>query len=538
MPSGSALLYSTYLGGSGEDLRSHLTIDNQENVYIVGATASSDFPTTFNAYDTTFNGGSYDVFVVKLGFPPSLEKAIYSDINNNLSVDSGDKITIQFDKRMKVNSATTADFYLPVTGDKLGTGATIAVNPFNDTQVVITLGVCSLRIDGVFNINTTSAGSPSGIDISTSMVANHIEDIDGLDALPSGIKDILYTLSSATVYVAAFSAATVQVSQDTVNDYYTQHKLLIPKDSLATSTTITAGLPGDTHGALSAVSFGPPGLTFSSTTPAMLVLEYKDGDIRRELGYMENALRIHQWKTPDSTWVMLPETYTPQSVDTTNRTVSVQIDKFNMVGTAENFAFAGSNTTIVYANIDLPTVDAKTGYVAPKTGGFWSPDPKSFFATETAVIAVGTTGIYTKHKLTIYDYHTTGSGVAIGLSQATFAEMHGHPNYAVLKITTSTTVNQPATLTMEYKDRDDPYGRYRSDLTPGYGEGAMRIYRWRDDLLQWEQLPHISSPEVDTTNNTVSMDIANLGISQIYAVKADITVPVELSRFEAIIPED
>ena len=118
--------------------------------------------------------------------------------------------------------------------------------------------------------------------------------------------------------------------------------------------------------------------------------------------------------------------------------------------------------------------------------------------------------------------------------------MHGHPNYAMLKITTSTTVNQPATLTMEYKDRDDPYGRYRSDLTPGYGEGAMRIYRWRDDLLQWEQIPLISSPTVDTTNNTVSMDIANLGLAQIYAVKADIAIPVELSRFEAeaMIPKD
>ncbi|MDI6783216.1 MAG: SBBP repeat-containing protein [bacterium] len=529
--SGAAIIYSTFFGGSGEDVTLAIDQDSTGSIYITGYTQSTDFLTTGGAFDTTYNG-SIDIFVSKFSFPPYIEKAIYSDINNNLSVDSGDKVTIQFDKRMKVTSATTADFYLPVTGDKLGTGATIAVNSFNDTQVVITLGICSLRIDGVFNSNTTSAGSPSGIDISASMVANHIENLDGLDAQPSGIKDILYTLSSATVYVIAYSAATVQVSQDTINDYYLQHKLIIPKDSLATSTTITAGLPGDTHGALSAVSFGPPGITFSSATPSTLIIEYKDGDIRHELGYMENALRIHQWKTPDSTWVMLPETYSSQSVDTTNRTVSVKIDKFNMVGTAENFAFAGSNTTIVYANIDLPTVDATSTVVTSS---------KSFFANATTYLTVGTTGIYTKHRLTLSDYTVSYSGVTIALLQPTYQEKHGWLNYAALKIVTQGIITTTAKLTMEYKDSNDTvYNQYRNDVSGG-NEQQMRVYHWNESLLQWEQLTTQWPSEVNAVNNTItaSLPANQLTGTQIYALKVDpVAVPVELSRFEAILPKD
>ncbi|HUG53738.1 MAG TPA: SBBP repeat-containing protein [Vicinamibacteria bacterium] len=65
---GSTLLYSTYLGGGDSDGGSGIALDSTGNAYVVGATASTDFPTTPGAFDTTFNG-SIDVFVTKLDFP-------------------------------------------------------------------------------------------------------------------------------------------------------------------------------------------------------------------------------------------------------------------------------------------------------------------------------------------------------------------------------------------------------------------------------------------------------------------------------------
>jgi Beta-propeller repeat len=63
--SGSQLLYSTYLGGSGFELGSGIAVDNRGNAYVTGQTNSTDFPTV-NAVQPAFGGGA-DAFVAKLG---------------------------------------------------------------------------------------------------------------------------------------------------------------------------------------------------------------------------------------------------------------------------------------------------------------------------------------------------------------------------------------------------------------------------------------------------------------------------------------
>jgi hypothetical protein len=61
----SDLLYSTFLGGTGDDLSGGIAVDEAGSAYVTGNTASSDFPTTTGAFDTSHNG-SYDAFVVKV----------------------------------------------------------------------------------------------------------------------------------------------------------------------------------------------------------------------------------------------------------------------------------------------------------------------------------------------------------------------------------------------------------------------------------------------------------------------------------------
>lgn len=73
-PSGTALIYSTYLGGNQWDEAMSVTIDASGNAYITGRTSSSNFPTA-NAYQNT-NDGEEDVFITKLN--PSGSALIYS----------------------------------------------------------------------------------------------------------------------------------------------------------------------------------------------------------------------------------------------------------------------------------------------------------------------------------------------------------------------------------------------------------------------------------------------------------------------------
>jgi hypothetical protein len=60
------LTYSTFLGGSNQDVAFAIAVDSGGAAYVTGQTASSDFPTTPGAFDTSRNGGIYDAFVTKL----------------------------------------------------------------------------------------------------------------------------------------------------------------------------------------------------------------------------------------------------------------------------------------------------------------------------------------------------------------------------------------------------------------------------------------------------------------------------------------
>lgn len=67
--SGNALLYSTYVGGSGTEYGFAMAIDSQGHIFVGGNTDSPDFPVTKHAFQTTYRGGPKafgDAFVLEL----------------------------------------------------------------------------------------------------------------------------------------------------------------------------------------------------------------------------------------------------------------------------------------------------------------------------------------------------------------------------------------------------------------------------------------------------------------------------------------
>ncbi len=89
-PTGSALVYSTYLGGSNSDIGSGIAVDSAGNAYVTGRTFSPDFPTA-SPLQAVY-GGVEDGFVAKLN--PTGSALVYSTYLGGSNYDYGSGIAV------------------------------------------------------------------------------------------------------------------------------------------------------------------------------------------------------------------------------------------------------------------------------------------------------------------------------------------------------------------------------------------------------------------------------------------------------------
>jgi hypothetical protein len=120
--SGSALLYSTYLGGSLGDSPVSIAVDSSGNSYVTGATFSTDFPTTPGAVETSFDFNNLgvdflvDTFVTKLN--PSGTGLVYSTF---LGVGQGAAIAVDAAGRAYIaGAAGSIPVVNPIQADNAG----------------------------------------------------------------------------------------------------------------------------------------------------------------------------------------------------------------------------------------------------------------------------------------------------------------------------------------------------------------------------------------------------------------------------------
>jgi hypothetical protein len=93
-PAGTALIYSTYLGGSGNDYGTGVAVDSSGDAYVTGYTTSTNFSTTSGAYQTVNRSSTYNTFITKLNAAGS--SLIYSTYlgGSNANGDSGYGISL------------------------------------------------------------------------------------------------------------------------------------------------------------------------------------------------------------------------------------------------------------------------------------------------------------------------------------------------------------------------------------------------------------------------------------------------------------
>lgn len=108
-PAGTALVYSTYLGGSGTDEGLSIAVDAAGSAYVTGHTASSNFPTV-NPVQPSLSGGELgDAFVTKLNSAGSALE--YSTFLGGSLLDRGNGIAVDGSGNAYVTGQTnSADF--------------------------------------------------------------------------------------------------------------------------------------------------------------------------------------------------------------------------------------------------------------------------------------------------------------------------------------------------------------------------------------------------------------------------------------------
>ncbi len=113
-PQGTALIYSTYLGGSTNDAQNEFWVGTDGTVYMTGFTASFDFPTTPGAFSTQYNDGYEEAFVLHLSAQGN--SLIFSTYLGGRTDDDGYGMWVDLSGNIYITGETQSNDFPVTTG--------------------------------------------------------------------------------------------------------------------------------------------------------------------------------------------------------------------------------------------------------------------------------------------------------------------------------------------------------------------------------------------------------------------------------------
>jgi len=159
-PAGTALVYSTYLGGTGSDSGGHIAIDSSGNAYVAGGTTSTDFPVTSGAYQATL-AGTKNVTVTELNATGNA--IIYSTYLGGSGSDAGVGLAVAGPGIAYVTGITTSNNF-PTTSGVFQTALAGNQDAFVAEINTALAGVSSLVFSTYLGGNSAEYGAGIGVD--------------------------------------------------------------------------------------------------------------------------------------------------------------------------------------------------------------------------------------------------------------------------------------------------------------------------------------------------------------------------------------
>jgi uncharacterized repeat protein (TIGR01451 family) len=254
---GSSLRYSTYLGGSDTDLGNALALDSLGNAYVGGSTVSLDF-NTVNPLQATHGGGSFDAVIAKI----SLQGASGSDM----------VITKCSVPRVTANAGTnlTYNLYATNAGPLTATGVTV-----NDTlpvglnlvSVSTTRGACLGTTSISCNLGTMNNDDTGVVTIVVSPTVSGSVTNTGTVTSTSSDSNSANNSSSATTAVTANPNPVPTITS------------LVPPSAIVGSGAFTLTVNGTNFINSSVVNFGGTNRATTFVSATQLTAAILAGDI-------------------------------------------------------------------------------------------------------------------------------------------------------------------------------------------------------------------------------------------------------------------
>lgn len=250
---GSSISYSTYLGGNGGDYAKGIAVDSSGNAYVVGTTASTNFPVTPNPLQSAFGGGSNDAFVSMLNAAgTALVYSTYLGGNDN---DFGNAIAVDFSGNVYVTGYTASTNFPGVTSSSIQpvnggnyTGIVAKLNASGTALVYSTyLGGNALDVGNGIAVDSSGNAYVTGTTRSTNFVgvtAASIQPVNGggADAFVSELNAGGTALVFSTYLGGSGNDSGNGVALDSTGNIY------VTGDTASTNFPVTANPLQSTYG--------------------------------------------------------------------------------------------------------------------------------------------------------------------------------------------------------------------------------------------------------------------------------------------------
>jgi hypothetical protein len=313
--SGTAWIYSTYLGGQNNDYGNAIAVDASGNAYITGGTSSADFPVSTGAFQTQCgtdgacnanqggNGLLYsDAFVTKLSAGGSSQTLLYSTFLGGSGDDSGAAIALDTAGNLYVtgqtaydNSTLTTDDFPVVMGGFQGTFQSTSggINAFVSKLNPAGGGTSDLVYSSYLGGNVADTGLGIAVDpannayVTGSTLSSNFPHTGGFQTSLSGNSDAFVTQvlsGGASLGYSSYLGGVGDEDYDISNAAFLGAGVALSPSAqvfLAGSTSSSSGFPaggtplqgsygGGSFDAFEAVvaTTSAPDFTIAGTTPA------------------------------------------------------------------------------------------------------------------------------------------------------------------------------------------------------------------------------------------------------------------------------